>query len=289
MSLEAVMEGSETETQEVDESPPPNTDTGSRTENPNRSNYKSLSGARTRESEAGERNILEAELSTELPKNTSRNSGIEGKLISNVVNGSKLDDAIYDNPDEGAAVILWYVGPEDGKIYFVLELKTGHPNPKIRGKHSLIGETAKVWEHAATETLVRGLKEEDPDSYPILHQTLRDNGYKFDEIRGRNEGRLSTVTIYAAQVKGLQNIEQVKYSRLTEGQKVIASLEEIVGLLKSGSFAYGGEVIRDFIVTNFHEYFAYKPKTYASDISFKHNPFQLAIPMSANTYNLNPN
>ena len=286
MSIEAVMEESEPEVHEADgESPPSNADAQSRAENPSRLTYKRQSDAITRESGANERNIED----TELPKNTSKISGIEGKLINYIVDGSKLDDGSYDNVDQGSAVILWYVDPKDGKIYFVLELKTGHPDPKIRDKYALIGETAKVGEHAATETMIRGIKEEDPESSETILQALRDNGYKVDEIRNRNEGRLSTITIYEAQIKGLQNIEQVKYSKLTEGQKAIVSLEEIVGLLKRDSFAYGDEVIRDFIVTKFHRFFEYKPQMYASDISFKHNSFPLAIPIRANTYNLNQN
>ena len=217
-------------------------------------------------------------------------ANMPSKLIeadSKILSKSALKESAYDTED-GSATIFWYKDL-DGKIYFILEQKTGHPNPEVRDKYALIGETAQVGEHAATEIMIRGIKEEDPKSSEVLLQALIDNGYKFDEIRSRLDGRLSILTIYTAQIIGLQNIEKVKYSKLTEGQKAIVSLEEVVDLLNKGSFAYGDKVIRDFIVTNSHKFFEYKPQMYASDISFKHNPFPLAIPIRANTYNLNQN
>lgn len=220
---------------------------------------------------------------------SSKSSGIEEKLTRNPIHVSKVSDNSYDDIARGSSVIFWYECPEDGKIYFVWELKTGHPDPKSRDKYALIGETAKVGEHSATETIVRGLKEEDPDSYKVLLQALIDNGYKFGEIRSRVEGRPSTVTIYTAQIIGSKNIEQVNHSKLTEGQKVISSLEETVELLNRGSFAYGDKIIMEFILTNFHKFFEYKPQLYASDISFKNNPLPLAIPLHANIYKLNLN
>lgn len=195
---------------------------------------------------------------------------------------SAQEKSSYDAED-GSSTIFWY--EVDGKIYLILEQKTGHPDPKTRDKYALIGETAKVGEHAATETMIRGVKEEDPESSGVLLQALTDNGYKFDEIRSRVDGRLSILTIYEAQIKGLQNIEKAKYSKLTEGQKTIVSLEETVDLLNRGLFAYGDEVIRNFIATKFHGFSGYKPQTYASDIFYNKSPSLIPVHASYNSLN----
>ena len=176
------------------------------------------------------------------------------KLIKMYAAKPDQDDSRYDTLD-GAVVIFYYRDPKTGKVYFPLEVKSGHPNPEVDGKIGFLGGTIKVGE-SPPEAAVREVQEEDPDSYQILIKALKDNGYKFDELRGRVDGVLAITTIYAAEIKDAASIGRVTSSELTEGYKIVLSLEEIVNLLNNSksAFAYQyGEVLQSFVTTKFQE------------------------------------
>ena len=228
---------------------------------------------------------------------------------------SDQDDSRYDTLD-GAVVIFYYRDPKTGNVYFPLEVKSGHPNPEVDGKIGFLGGTIKVGE-SPPEAAVREVQEEDPDSYQILIKALKENGYKFDEARGRVDGVLAITTVYAAEIKDTASIETIKSSQLTEGYKIVLSLEEIVNLLKKdkSAFAYQyGDVLQKFVdspkfrkITKFQEEIqnlytkpnssallmsksmqAYKPSgvfvynaaTNYSDISHNRNPSLITVPAS---------
>lgn len=228
---------------------------------------------------------------------------------------SGQEDRHYDTID-GAVVIFYYRDPKTGNVYFPLEVKSGHPNPEVDGKIGFLGGTIKVGE-SPPEAAVREVQEEDPDSYQILIKALKENGYKFDEARGRVDGVLAITTVYAAEIKDTASIETIKSSQLTEGYKIVLSLEEIVNLLKKdkSAFAYQyGDVLQKFVdspkfrkITKFQEEIqnlytkpnssallmskpmqAYKPSgvfvynaaTNYSDIPHNRNPSLITVPAS---------
>lgn len=202
----------------------------------------------------------------------------------------------YDTFDGAVAV---FYNSQKGEI--ILEFKTdSHPVPEFRGKYAPIGGTTQVGE-SAPETLTRELKEEDPDAYKILIKALIENGRKVDEIKGYVDGVPSVTSVYAAEIKDLQEWETAKYTKLTEGDKIILNFWQALGTSNDAFAFQSGEVVKNVIRSNLEErlytkspkaslnsqMFEYKPQLYISDIFHNKSPSLTPVHASYNSLNFN--
>ena len=210
------------------------------------------------------------------------------------VKDASEDKRGYDTFDGAVAV---FYNSQKGEI--ILEFKTdSHPVPEFRGKYAPIGGTTQVGE-SAPETLTRELKEEDPDAYKILIKALIENGRKVDEIKGYVDGVPSVTSVYAAEIKDLQEWETAKYTKLTEGDKIILNFGQALGTSNDAFAFQSGEVIKNVIRSNLEErlytkspkasfssqIFTYKP--YASDIFYDKSHTLTPVNASFNSLNFN--
>lgn len=181
----------------------------------------------------------------------------------------------YDTPN-GVAVIICNQEKEE----FALEIASeDHPNPEARHKLKLIGEHIKVGENPP-EALSRGLKEEDPNSYSILIQALKENGYFYDRVKGYVDGLPAELSIYVVELNQ-SRWEHYKLTKVTEGTKAIRNLDEIANSKKSDWAFFGDyEIILGFIGKN-RDKFKIQPQ-YRAGIENKFVPFTYADSYSQN-------
>lgn len=196
------------------------------------------------------------------------------------------------------AVAVFY-NNEKGEI--ILEFKPySHPVPEFRGKYAPIGGATQVGE-SPPETLVREITEEAQDTYKIFLKALIENGRKVDEIKGYVDGVPSVTSVYAAEIKDLEEWEIAKSTRLKEGGNTLLNFGQALSM-GNDAFAYqSGEVIKNVIRSNLEErlytkypkasfssqMLSYKPQLYASDIFHNRSPSSIPVRASYNSLNFN--
>ena len=182
------------------------------------------------------------------PSNMSDLERLIGTLRKESAEKSSPEDRDDDTIDGAVAIIY-----NKRKGEFVLEVKPDdYGIPEFRGKIALIGGTTKIGE-SSPETLVRELREEDPDSYKILLKALKENGYLYDVLRAYVDGRSSHTYVYAVEIKDEQEWAAIKSSKLAHdaGHKVVLSIEEVINNTKKNDWAFThGDVIKQFIAQN---------------------------------------
>ena len=201
---------------------------------------------------------------------------------------SAESESVYDTYD-GVTFLLFHQDPRTGEVYFSLETKSAsYRYVEARGKLALHGETGKVGEFNMLEVAARGLKEENPDAYPILLKALRENGRVYDTVKTYVDGVPSETTWIRVEVKDPQEWNNYALAKNIEGPKVIMSLDEIFGTKKRDWAFNHYDILMGFIEKNWDRFNIrpqystgtennFVPFTYADSILPKHSGLSMQL------------
>lgn len=189
-------------------------------------------------------------------------------------NERKRNGDNYDTYD-GVTYLIFHQDPETGEVYLSVEVKTAsYKIAEARGKLALHGETGKVGENFL-DNAVRGLKEENPDSYPILLKALRENRCIYHGPIKHIDGVPSETTFICLQVEDNEEWNKYLADKNPEAPKVIMSLSEFSKTNK-----------RDWAFDHYD--FISGFKDYADSIIPKHADLSMRLSSPNNSRQYNP-
>jgi len=169
----------------------------------------------------------------------------------------KAPEESYDTHGDGVTYVLFHQDPITGEVSFSTETKTQQyrRDPSARNKKALHGETARVGEFDMMDVAGRGLKEENPDVYPILLKALKENGHIYDRVKTYFNGVVSETTLIEVEVK--DPLEWSKYSaaKNAEGPKTIMSLSDIIHNTSPHDWAFNHyDILMGFVGKNMNRF-----------------------------------
>ena len=169
--------------------------------------------------------------------------------------GEEKDKDRYDVKD-GVTYLLFHQDPDTGQVYFSIETKTaGYRYIKERGKKALHGETARVGEFNMFNVAARGLREENPGSYKVLLNALKDNGQFYDRLKTSFDGVPAETTIIQVEIKKPEDWWGTYVpDKNVEGPKSIITLDEFFATKKSDWAFDHYDIIKGFIEKNWDRF-----------------------------------